>query len=255
MRRLVLAVCLVSFLAGCSALSGGSPPPSDERAVTAVEAVNTSVSTVETYRFETEMHVAASDGENSRTVRVDGNGVVNISAKRMRATTRTRGQTVDSYVDGYRAYQGCQEPWDGYAVENVSRSEPWTTATPLHRQLTLFERSNVYWEGNETIDGNRTMLVSAAPSAETIQSVMDRNGASNVALNRGSLENATARLWIDPDTNRPVKSELRLQLSQRGATATATLTLSYTGYGEPAQIAIPPAVYDDPYELGCPGAG
>jgi len=255
MRRLVLAACLVSLLAGCSALSGGSPPPSDERAVTAVEAVNTAVSNVETYRFETEMHVTASDGENSRTARVDGNGVVNVSAKRMRATTRTREQTVTSYVDGDRAYRGCQEPWDGYAVENVSRSEPWATATPLHRQLTLLERSNVYWEGNETIDGNRTVRISAAPSTETIQSVMDRGRASGVNLNRGSLENATVRLWIDPDTDRPVKSELRLQLSQRGATATATVALFYTDYGEPAQITIPPKVYDDPYELGCPGAG
>lgn len=254
MRRLVLAVCLVSLLTGCSALLSDGPSPSDERAVTAIEAANSSVSNVKTYRFEMDIHVSASDGENSQTVQVDGSGEVNVSAKRMRVTTRTREQEIDSYVDGYKSYQGCQEPWDGYAVENVSRSEPWATATPLHRQLTLFERSNVYWEGNETVAGNRTVLVSASPSADTIQSVMDRGGASDVAVNRGSLENATARLWIDPDTNRPVKSELKLHLSRRGATATATVTLSYADYGEATSITIPPAVSDDPYELGCPGA-
>lgn len=255
MRRLVLAVCFLSLLTGCSALLSDSPPPSDERAVAAIEEANSSIAAVDTYRFEMEMHVVASDGEQSRTVRVDGEGAVNVSAKRMAATSRTQGQTVESYVDGYRAYQGCQKPWGGYAVENVSKSEPWATATPLHRQVLLFERSNVYWQGNETFDGNRTVHVTASPSAETIESLMDRRQAGDMDLNRGSLENATARLWLDPDTNRPVKAELRMKISQRGATATATLTVQYSDYGEPTAISIPPDVYDDPYELGCPGAG
>jgi hypothetical protein len=255
MRRLVLAVCFVSLLAGCGTFLGDSPPPSDERAVAAIEEANSSIATVETYRFDMEMDVAASDGEQSRTVRVDGGGAVNVSAKRMQATSRTQDQTIQSYVDGYKAYQGCQEPWGGYAVENVSRSEPWATATPLHRQLLLFERSNVYWQGNETLDGNRTVLITASPSAETIESLMNRRQAGDMDLNRGSLENATARLWLAPDTNRPVQSELRIKISQRGATATATLTVRYRDYGEPTAISIPPDVYDDPYELGCPSAG
>ncbi|KAA9400020.1 hypothetical protein Har1130_06800 [Haloarcula sp. CBA1130] len=232
-----------------------SPPPSDERAVAAIEEANSSIAAVDTYRFEMDMHVTASDGDQSRTVRVDGAGAVNVSAKRMQATTRMQDQTVKSYVDGYRAYQGCQDPWGGYAVENVSRSEPWATATPLHRQVLLFERSNVYWRGNETLDGNRTVLVTASPSADTIESLMNRRQAGDVALDRGSLENATARLWLDPDTNRPVQSELNIEISQRGATATATITVQYSEYGEPTTISIPAAVYDDPYELGCPGAG
>ncbi|WP_199722358.1 hypothetical protein [Haloarcula sp. Atlit-120R] len=254
MRRLVLAVCFVSLLAGCGTFVGDSPPPSDERAVAAVEEANSTVAAVEAYRFEMDMHVTASDGEQSRTVRVDGEGAVNVSTRRMQATTRTRGQTVKSYIDGYRAYQGCQDPWGGYAVENVSRSEPWATATPLHRQLLLFERSNVYWQGNETRDGNRTVLATASPSAETIESLMDRRQAGGMDLNRGSLENATARLWLDPETNRPVQSELDIEISQRGATATATITVQYTDYDEPTSVSIPQGVYKDPYELGCPGA-
>jgi outer membrane lipoprotein-sorting protein len=254
MRRLVLAICFVSLLAGCGTFVADSQTPSDERAVAAVEEANSTVAAVEAYRFEMEMHVTASDGEQSRTVRVDGEGAVNVSAKGMQATTRMQDQTVKSYVDGHKAYQGCQDPWGGYAVENVSRSEPWVTTTPLHRQLLLFERSNVYWRGNETLDGNRTVLVTASPSAETIDSLMDRRQAGDMDLNRGSLENATARLWLDPNTNRPIQSELRIKISQRGATATATITVQYSEYGEPIAISIPPEVYDDTYELGCPGA-
>jgi hypothetical protein len=231
-----------------------SPPPSDERAVRAIGEANSSIAAVDTYRFEMEMHVAASDGEQSRTVRVDGDGAVNVSAKRMEATSRTQDQTVESYVGGYRAYQGCQKPWGGYAVENVSRSEPWATTTPLHRQLTLFERWNVYWRGNETLDGNRTVLVTASPSAETIESLMNRRQAGDMDLNRGSLETATARLWLDQETNRPVQSKLRLKLSQRGATATATMTPQCREYCEPTSISIPPEADNGPYELGCPGA-
>ena len=255
MRRLVLAVCFVTLLAGCGTFLSDGPPPSDERAVAAIEEANRSIAPVDTYRFEMDMHVAASTGDESRTVRVDGNGSVNVSAKRMAATSRTQGQTVESYVDGYRAYQGCPDPWGGYAVENVSRAEPWATATPLHRQVLLFDRSNVYWRGNETLDGNRTVLVTASPSAETIESLMNRRQAGDVGLDSASLENATARLWLDPETNRPVQSELRIRISQRGATATATITVQYTGYDEPTSVSIPPDVYEDPYELGCPGAG
>ncbi|WP_367175539.1 hypothetical protein [Haloarcula rubripromontorii] len=254
MRRLLLAVCFVSLLAGCGTFMGDSPPPSDERAVAAVEEASRSIAPVEAYRFKMDMQVTASDGDQSRTLSVDGSGAVNVSAKRMQATTRMQDQTVKSYVDGYRAYQGCQDPWGGYAVENVSRSEPWATATPLHRQVLLFERSNVYWRGNATLDGNRTVLVTTSPSADTIESLMDRRQAGDVALDRGSLENATARLWLDPDTNRPVQSELTIKISQRGATATATITAQYSGYGEPTAISIPSEVSDDPYELGCPGA-
>ncbi|EMA02078.1 hypothetical protein C437_16711 [Haloarcula vallismortis ATCC 29715] len=231
-----------------------SPPPSDERAVAAVEEANRSIAPVEAYRFKMDMQVTASDGDQSRTLSVDGSGAVNVSAKRMQATTRMQDQTVKSYVDGYRAYQGCQDPWGGYAVENVSRSEPWATATPLHRQVLLFERSNVYWRGNKTLEGNRTILVTASPSADTIESLIDRRQAGDMDLNRGSLENATARLWLDPDTNRPVQSELTIEISQRGATATATITVQYSEYGEPTAISIPPDVDDDPYKLGCPGA-
>jgi len=254
MQRLVLAACLAVLLAGCGAFVGDSPPPSDERAVTAIEAANTSVAAVESYQFEMEMHVVASDGDRSQTVRVDGGGAVNVSAKRMQATTRTRDQTVASYVDGYKAYQECQDPWGGYAVENVSRSEPWAIATPLHRQLLLFDRSNVYWQGNETVNGNRTVLVTASPSTETLQSVMERRQGT-VDLDRSSIENATARVWLDPETNRPVQSELRLKISQRGATATATLTLRYGAYGTPVSVSVPSDVSNDPYELGCPGSG
>ncbi|MGB9953265.1 hypothetical protein ACOZ4F_12825 [Haloarcula marismortui] len=231
-----------------------SPPPSDERAVAAVEEANRSIASVDAYRFQMDMHVTASDGDQSRTVSVDGDGAVNVSEKRMQATTQMQDQTVTSYVDGYRAYQGCQDPWGGYAVENVSRSEPWATATPLHRQVLLFERSNVYWQGNETRNGNRTVLVTASPSADTIESLMNRRQAGDVALDRGSLENATARLWLDPDTHRPVQSELDIEISQRGATATATITVQYTDYDEPTSVSIPQGVYKDPYELGCPGA-
>ena len=254
MRRLLLAVCFVSLLAGCGTFMSDSPPPSDERAVAAVEEANRSIASVDAYRFQMDMHVTASDGDQSRTVSVDGDGAVNVSEKRMQATTQMQDQTVTSYIDGYRAYQGCQDPWGGYAVENVSRSEPWATATPLHRQVLLFERSNVYWRGNETLDGNRTVLVTASPSTETIRSLMDRRQAGGMDLNRGSLENATARLWLDPETNRPVQSELDIEISQRGATATATITVQYTDYDEPTSVSIPSEVSDDPYELGCPGA-
>jgi len=155
-------------------------------------------------------------------------------------------------VDGDRAYQECEDPW-GYAVENASTDRRWASKTPLHRQLALFERSNVYWRGNRTLDGNRTVLVIAYPTADTLQSLPDRRRAGGVEVSRWTLENATARLWIDPDTNRPVRSELTLEIEQRGATATAHMTVRYRDYDEPVDVSIPAAARDDPMKTGCPG--
>ncbi|WP_224334099.1 hypothetical protein [Haloprofundus halobius] len=254
MRRLVLVVCLAALLTGCSALPFDSPPPSDDRAVAAVEEVNSTVSSVETYRFDTDIRVSASDGGRSRTVTADGSGAVDLTAKRMRATSEVADETLDSYVTEYKSYQECPEPWEGYAVENVSQSEPWATATPLHRQIELFEHSNVYWRGNRTVDGERTVLVVAHPSDDTVQSLADRRRTGSAELDGGSFDNATARLWIDPETNRPVEFALHLELSRRGATATADLTTRYTEYGESVDVSVPSAVYETQYQLGCPGS-
>ncbi|WP_174786365.1 hypothetical protein [Haloprofundus sp. MHR1] len=254
MRRLVLVVCLAVFLTGCSALPFDSPPPSDDRAVAAVEEVNDTVAGVETYRFDTSLRVSASDGEQSRTATVDGTGSVDLVSKRMHATSDVEGETFDSYVTEGKSYQECSEPWSGYAVENVSDSGDWATVTPLHRQLELFERSNVYWRGNRTVDGNRTVLVVAHPSDDTVESLVERRRTETAGLGGNSFDNATARLWIDPETNRPVKSALHLELSRRGATATADIATRYAGYGESVTVTIPSAAYENQYQLGCPGS-
>lgn len=254
MRRLVLAVALAILLTGCSALPFGGPPPSDEQAVEAVAQVNDAIATVETYRFELTMRVSATKGDRSRTVTVDGAGSVDIPAKQMHATSQAQGETLDSYVDGYTAYQECAPPWGGWGGENVSQSQPWVTTTPLFNQLTLFERTNVYWRGNRTLNGNRTVLVVAHPDKQTLESLAERRQTGDTGIGSASLKNATARLWIDPETDRPVKSSLRLKLSKGGANAVAHLTIRYRQYGEPVNISIPDSVSENQREMGCPGA-
>ncbi|WP_435102640.1 hypothetical protein [Halarchaeum sp. P4] len=258
MRRLVLVACLLALLvplAGCGVFADG-PPPSDERAVDAVETANASVADVETYRFDLAMHVTASNADRTRSVRVDGNGSVDVRERLMHAVVHAEGNTLHSYVTSEHAYQECAPPWHGYAVENVSETGRWATVAPLHRQLALLDRTNVYWQGNRTLDGNRTVLVTASPSAATLTSFVENRQTDSVDLQSGGFENATVRLWLDPETDRPVKFELRLRLSRGETTATATLTTHYRDYGAPVSVTVPSNVTDPEtqYDLGCPAS-
>ncbi|SDX82161.1 hypothetical protein [Halopenitus persicus] len=271
MRRAVLALslALLVVLAGCTALPfGDDRPPSDDRALETLDRTAAAASDVETYRFEARMRASATADDRERTATAEGSGAVNVSAERLRATTRVddgdgplaaggeNEATIETYVDGNTSYRQCRPPWSGWAVESVPESDRWRDATPLSNHLTLLERSRVYWRGDRTVDGNRTVLIEAYPTRETIQSLAERRQtAGETGLADASLENATARLWVDPETDLPVRSRLRLEIARGDATATATLTTTYRGYGEPVSVTIPPAatVEENQYELGCPG--
>ncbi|QHS18377.1 hypothetical protein GWK26_11405 [haloarchaeon 3A1-DGR] len=257
-------------MAGCTALPfGDDRPPSDDRALETIDRTAAAASDVETYRFEARMRASATADDRERTATAEGSGAVNVSAERLRATTRVddgdgplaaggeNEATIETYVDGNTSYRQCRPPWSGWAVESVPESDRWRDATPLSNHLTLLERSRVYWRGDRTVDGNRTVLIEAYPTRETIQSLAERRQtAGETGLADASLENATARLWVDPETDLPVRSRLRLEIARGDATATATLTTTYRGYGEPVSVTIPPAatVEENQYELGCPGS-
>ncbi len=251
-RAAVPAVALLVVLAGCSVLPG-SQPPSDERALDALNRTTAAVEEVPTYRFAIDARVAASDGDRSRTVHVAGEGTVDRPARRMVSNATAEGETRAQYVDGRTTYTECPDPWDGWGVENASGSAEWFEATPLGRQLALLEATDVYWGGNETLDGDRTWRIVAHPSKRALDelSTTGRTGVGDLA--RANVQNATLELWVDAETGLPVKSEFVVELSTRGASATAELTTRFHRYDEPATVSLPRSTRTDQYELGCPG--
>ncbi|RDI69795.1 hypothetical protein [Halopelagius longus] len=246
-----VVVALLLLTAGCSALTDDRPP-SDERAVDATAKAASALDPVSTYRFALDGTVRASDGDRTRTVDVDGEGVVDTRQRKMASNATVDGRTRRQYLDGYTTYAECAEPWDGWSVENASNSTEWTKLTPLGRQVEILQRSNVYWEGNRTVDGNRTAVVVAHPSKRTLTS-LPSVGRTATDLSEADVDNATLRMWIDAETGRPVKSELDVSLSTGGASGELEATTRYYGYGEPANVTIPSSARTDRYEIGCPG--
>lgn len=251
MRLPAAVLALLLVLSGCGALPGGQPP-SDERAVAERERAVSALDSVSTYRFAMDGTVSASDADRTRTVDVSGEGVVDRRRQRMLSNATADGTTRSVYLDGYTSYTECAEPWNGWGVDNASESTAWFDLTPLGRQMALLRESNVYWGGNETLDGTRTSVIVAHPSEETLASLPDTGRTTN-GLSRGDVENATVRVWVDSETGRPVKSELSIALSAGGASGTVDVTVRYRSYDEPVNVSLPSSTRTDRYELGCPG--
>jgi hypothetical protein len=248
---LLLAAMLVTV--GCLGVDpfGPSRPPSDERALDAVDR-SRAAADVDSYRFAVDGRVEATGNGESLSVDLDGSGVVNASRRRMSATSRARGTTRSTYVTGDTAYTEC--PRMGWERENLTRSTPWLDYTPLGRQLALLDRSRVYWHGTGSVDGTDAAVVTARPTERELRAVADARGTGGPDLDDGNVRNVTVTAWIDVGTDRLLRTRTDVRVARRGATATATLTTRFTDYGEPVDVERPPFDRDALWGTGCPGA-
>jgi len=252
----VVVVLLVA--SGCLGFGGPDRPPSDDRAEATVADARAAVTDVTAYRTRIDGQVVAQDGDDRLSASFDGNIRVNASQRRLNATVRASdgGQgaglssgTRRAYVDNYTAYSECRVGWER---RNLSEGRPWIDYTPAGQQLLLLNNTDVYWRGTETVDGTEAALVVAYPTEEELQVTSEVTGTEQTDFEDASLENATVRLWVDTSTDRPVRAQREIELSDGGATATATVTFRFRGYDEPT-TADTLRVTDDTVvrELGC----
>lgn len=256
---LLLVVALVT--SGCAGVLGPSRAPSDQRAVDAVDRSRAAMQDVTSYRTEVDGHVEATGDGEQVTVDMTGDVVVDVSARQMNATGEVEdashggGPAFDStqstYVDGYTASVEC--PRVGWARQNLSADNPWTTYTPAGQQLALLNRTNVYWRGTETVDGVETAVVVAYPTEEELESVPGIEGRGAADFEDANLENATVTVWLDTRTDRPVKAQREIRASRGGSTATAVSTFRFTDYDEPATVT-EPEFGGSRWDTSCPGS-
>jgi len=253
MRLPAALLALLVLTAGCSAFSDGAPP-SDQRALDVRNQTLAAAENVSTYRFVLDAGVTASDDTNSRSVGVTGTGAVDRQAHRMVSNVTTDGETRSVFVTDGTVYTECADPWDGWGTRNVSEETEWTDTAPLGRQMLLLDRSNVYYEGNRTLDGNRTVLVVTHPSKQTLTSLPDATGRSAVDYSDANIENTTFKVWVDPRTYRPVQTALRIQTASGDASATVRVRTHYRDWNAPTDIATPDIDGEIRHEFGCPGS-
>lgn len=249
LRALLFAALLVTT--GCLGLFGPDRPPSDQRAVDAVDRSVAALADVDTYRFSLDGEARASRGDEQVRVDVTGEGVVDVAGRRMNVTTRARDATRTVYVSNRTAYTECARM--GWGRQNLSASTRWVNVTPAGEQFALLDRTDVYWRGTETVNRTEAAVVVAYPTKEELQSVARARGTELTDLSGANVQNVTVTVWIDAETNLPLKARRDVELKRNGVAGSATVTFRFSGYDEPATVTRPAFDEDSVWEMGCPG--
>lgn len=241
-RALLVAALLVT--AGCQGLYGTSGPPSDPRAVDALDRARTATLNASSYRYTIDGQVQIRHDSRLESVDLTGHGVTDVDRQRANVTVHTRGDTPVgqrdtrvAYVDGYTLDVACARV--GWARHNLSESTRWFNYTTLGRQLALLQRTTVYWNGTTVVDGVETAVVTAHPTEQQLRS-SHTLPTGNVGTRGGAVfENATVRVWISTETDRIRKVQREVHVRADGSTGVATITYHLSGYDEPTNITRP----------------
>jgi hypothetical protein len=245
-----LAVAACTLLAGCSVL--GPDHTREERAGEALADALEAVNDTDTYRFDGDLRVVATaDGETER-VGIDVNGTVEAAERRMHSTAVREGEAYESYLINRTAYRECGGPMgmDLWDVEDVT-TDDWRMATPAARQLALLESGSLYHNGTRTLDGVESVLLVGHPTTDGLTKYQERRDRS--LLGGPSVDDAEVRVWLDPETYRPLRSAVRFEVSQGGNTASATVEMNFADYGADLSVDVPVIPDEQTWGTGCPG--
>lgn len=242
---LALVVVVAFALAGCSVLD--PDPTREDEAVQVLENATAAAEDVETYEYESD--VSATDGTDR--IHVSMVGTVDVAGEATNATVTHQGEAYESYRIGNVNYQECPDPWGGWGTETVEAEEDWLTGTPLGSQLTLLESGDLSYEGIETVDGRETIHLVGSPPPSAFDDDAD---PSPLGLGGPGIDDATVEMWIDAETDLPVKTSMEIEVSDRGGSATSSITTRFSAYDEAGSVELPPEVTENVRETGCPGS-
>lgn len=249
-----LAVVTLLLLGGCQGLTGPSPPPSDQRAVEAVDRARAASADVTGYRFTVDGQLRVTRDGRTETYPVAGSGTVDVSDRRLNATLEVANVTPGAgdrltYVEGYTARYECERV--GWTRRNLTQSTPWFTYTELGGTLELFERTNVYWAGTERVGGADAAVVTSSPTVEQLGSVPSVTGTEPTNVDYDDVENVTVMAWIHTDTGRVLQLRRVVEFAGGGATAVSSVTVRYAGYGERVDVTRPADAFRGEPRFSC----
>lgn len=247
----VLAVAALLVTSGCLGFLGPTRPPSDQRAVDALDRSQAAVADVTAYRTTIDGHFEVTTGDDRRSYDLSGEVAVNASTRRMNATARLRGETRTRFIAGDVAYSECSRM--GWERRNLTTVGSWLAYTPVGQQLAVLNRSDVYWRGTESVDGHETAVIVAHPTKQELLAGPDVSDTRATELAGANLKNATVTAWLSTEHWRPVQVRREITVAQGGDTARATVTFRFTGYGEPTSVSRLAFDEDSIWTIGCPG--
>lgn len=244
-----IALLLLVLSAGC--LGFGDQPERTDRAEAALADAKATLDDIETYHYETEMHVSATAEGETRQLNVRIDGDVDVAERLAISRAHADEENKTSYVTNRTVYRACSGPW-GWANESIEAEGAWIQATPLGRHLQLLESGDLRLETGDSLARADAVAIVGHPSPEAL----DEYGvsATQPVFGGPSVKNFTVRVVINNTTHRPIRSTVSFDISGGGGDGEGTVDTRFGPYNEPLSIAIPEEVKEDASEIGCPGS-
>lgn len=253
LAALFVAALLVT--GGCLGFVGESRPASDQRALDTLNRTQAAVANVTSYRASSNGTAEMSNEDDRVAVAYGGSVLVNVTTRELNATGRVNesyyAPPVDrrTYVTGYTAYTECKLA--GWGRRTLSESRPWVEYTPLGDQLAVFNRTPVYWQGTQRLNGTETAVIVARPTKAELDSSPGLWSPKPENPESATFRNATLSLWVSTETWRPVRTRWETNWRADGADVTLTATWRFGGYDAPANVSRPSFEESDVRTDGC----
>lgn len=250
MRRSLLTIAVLALVLGAGCLGFGGQPQRSDRAEATLADAQSALEDIDTYHYETEMHLSATaEGETiDRDVEIAG--TVDLTERMAISRLHMEGENYTAYVNDGSVYRECRGPW-GWGNESLGAEGDWVRATPLGGQLNLLESGDLRLETGNSVPADAVVLV-GHPAPEELEDV-DVRGSGSV-FGGPSVKNLTVRVVIDNRTRRPIRSTISFEMSGGGGVGEGTVDTTYAAYDEPVSIEIPDEVVEEAGEMSCPGS-
>lgn len=239
----VLVLCTVLVLGGCMGFVEESRPSSDQQALDALNRTEAALDNVASYRVRSDGSATMTKDDERTAATIEGQISVNVSAREINSTGRVDESfyptTLErrTYVTGYTAYTECKLA--GWGERSLSASRPWFAYTPLGEQLAIFNRTPVYWEGTERLNGTETAVVVARPNKEELGAGPNLWTLGPDDPEGANFQNATVTMWVSTETWRPRQIHRESNWRTNGADVTLSATWQYEDYNEPTNVTRP----------------
>lgn len=250
MRRTSALVAVFVLLVVSSGCLGQSPDRSDPGEQTLADA-QTALDAVQTYHYETEMHVSATAEGETLEHDVSIAGEVDVTEQLAVSRIRMEGENHTSYVTGQRVFRACGGPW-GWGNESLDVEGDWVTATPVGRQLQLLESGDLRVEPARSLPEEDAVVLVGHPSPKALE----RYGvsATQPVFGGPSVQDITVRVVVDDQSHRPLRSSVDFDIAGGGGVGNGSIDTTFSAFDEPVSIEVPDEVREDAWETGCPGS-
>lgn len=227
-----VALALLLVTSGCLGAITGGGGGDDGDSGRADEIQQQSVAAMqEVDQYRMTMEMAATNGDRSVTVQMDG--AFDRDAKQARMDMTLRGQDAVVYVDGSTMYVESGGRWQ---TRQVPADQTWGSGSSLEQQREMLESADPTLVGNATVDGEAVYVLRMEPSAEQARTLMQSGGQS---LGMADIEDVTIEQYVDKDTHRVRKTTIQMTVSQGDQTVSVEGTVTFSGFGDPVDVTVP----------------